>query len=222
MKTTVLTEEDVMRLPQGSPCYVLRGTIVTPSARERAAQRDVIIYECESNEELSDLRARNLCIAIGSDAGCREERCELLKFLGELGYHILDYADDPQETSESIEAGLRVAMALRTGEATRGIVLESTGSGSPILANKIPGVRAAHCYDRLSARNSRQWDDTNFLALSVESTSVEQMKLILSTWLGTAFDGGRHQARITRIEELEKELSRNCLIAIPGDCSCAL
>jgi ribose 5-phosphate isomerase B len=78
------------------------------------------------------------------------------------------------------------------------------------------------CYDRLSARNSRQYDDTNFLALSLEANSIDQMKIILSTWLDTPFDGGHNQHRVDRIEELENQLLKNSVVAIPGDCSCAL
>lgn len=222
MKNQVLTEEDIGKLLHGSPCYVLKGTIVTTPARELAARRNNIIYECQNTDEIADLKVYRKRIAIGSDMGCGLPMTQLIQFLEEDGYWVLNCDDDIEQNDRCPSVGLRVATAVTTGKAHRAVAIESVGSGSYILANKIPGIRASLGYDRLSAKNSRKYDDTNFLALSIEANSVEQMKIILSTWLDTPFDEGRHQHRVTRIEELESQLLKNSVVAIPGDCSCAL
>ena len=222
MKNNVLTEKDIAKLPQGSPCYVLRGTIVTVLARERAAQRQNNIYECENTDEITGLKAYSKRIALGSDAACVTQRVQLVEFLEENGYLVLDCGDESQDSGQCLPVGLKVATAVRTGKAHRGVALENGGPGPTILANKVPGIRAAFCYDRLSAKNSRQYDDTNFLALSLEANSIDQMKIVLSTWLDTPFDEDRYQYRVTRIEELENEVLKGSMVAIPGDCSCAL
>ena len=222
MKNRVLTEEDISKLLHGSPCYVLRGTIVTSLARERAAQRQNMIYECENLDEVAGLKAIGKRIAMGSDLACGAVKTQLVEFLEEAGYLVLDCGDDLENNSGCPAVGLRVATAVKAGKAHRGIALESIGSGSYILANKIRGIRAALCYDRLSARSSRKYDDTNFLALSLEANSIDQMKIIISTWLDTPFDGERNQHRVTRIEELENQLLKDIVVANPGDCSLAL
>ena len=222
MKNQVLTGDDINRLLPGSPCYVLKGTIVTALAHELATRRENTIIECEDLATMVNLKPRSKRIAMSSDKACRTLKSQLGEFLERDGYVVLDCGDDPQDNSRCPPAGLRVATAVSIGEAHRAVSVESAGTGSYILANKMAGIRAALCYDRLSASNSRKYDDANFLALSLEANSIDQMKLILSTWLNTSFDRDRYQYRVTRIEELENQLLKSSLVAIPGDCSCAL
>jgi ribose 5-phosphate isomerase B len=195
---------------------------VTALARELAFHRQNMIYECQNLDEIAGLKAHSKRIAIGSDMRCVLPMTQLIQFLEEDGYWVLDCDLDIESHDRCPSVGLRVATAVKTGKAQRAVAIESIGSGSYIVANKIPGIRAALCYDRLSARNSRKYDDTNVLALSLEANSVDQMKIILSTWLDTSLDGGHHQHRVARIEELENQLMKNSVVAIPGDCSCAL
>lgn len=222
MKNQVLTGDDINRLLPGSPCYVLKGTIVTALAHELATRRENTIIECEDLATMVNLKPRSKRIAMSSDKACRTLKSQLGEFLETDGYLVLDCGDDLQDTSCHPSAGLRVATAVGIGAAYRAVAIESAGSGSYILANKMPGIRAALCYDQLSARNSRKYDDANFLALSLEASSIDQMKIILSTWLDTPFDGDRYQYRVARIEALENQLLKNSLVAIPGDCTCAL
>jgi ribose 5-phosphate isomerase B len=101
-----------------------------------------------------------------------------------------------------------VANALVRGEAWRGVVIDSAGIGSSIAANKVPGVRAALCYDRVTARNSREHNDANVLSLGARMVSVEQAREILAVWLETPFAGGRHQRRVDKIRAIEARALR--------------
>jgi ribose 5-phosphate isomerase B len=222
MRYQVITESDISRLPQGSPCYVLKGSIVTPLARELAGIRQITIYECETQEDIVDFKAIGKRIALACDAPCMEAKAEVAEFLEADGYLVIDCGDGSQSVERCPPVALRVALAVKAGEASRAILIENAGAGSQILVNKIPGIRATLCFDRLSAKNSRSFDDTNYLVLSLEFTSVDQMKHIISTWLKTGFDEKNQMHRLTRIEELENHYSKEILVTIPGDCSCAL
>jgi len=96
-----------------------------------------------------------------------------------------------------------VANAVARGDAWRGVVVDSAGIGSSIAANKVPGARAALCYDRASARNSREHNDANILSLGARMISEENAREILAVWLETPFAGGRHQNRINKILAIE-------------------
>jgi ribose 5-phosphate isomerase B len=91
------------------------------------------------------------------------------------------------------------------GKAWRGIVIDGAGIGSCIVANKVPGVRAGMAYDYSSAVNSREHNDTNVLTLGAGLIGTSLAKQIVKTWLSTDFGGGRHEKRVNKIIEIEKQ-----------------
>jgi ribose 5-phosphate isomerase B len=90
------------------------------------------------------------------------------------------------------------------GTAARGIAIDGAGIGSCIAANKVPGIRAALCYDKASARNSREHNDSNVLTLGARLLTQTQAEEVLRTWIATPFAGGRHQARVQKIIDIEQ------------------
>ena len=90
------------------------------------------------------------------------------------------------------------------GAATRGVIVDGAGIGSAMAANKVPGVRAALCYDQASAKNSREHNDANVLTLGGRLLTETQAGAVLLTWLTTPFAGGRHAGRVNKIAELER------------------
>ena len=222
MSKPVLTEAEVRELEVGSPCYVLKGTLITALARELAASRHNEIIECDSLEELGGLKSPNRRIALGADHGGYALKEQLKGFLNDAGYQVLDCGTHNQETVDYPDLALKVAVAVKTSQAVRGIMVDGVGTGSCMVANKVPGIRAAHCYDRLTARNSREHNDANVLTLGGQVLSIEQAILIVSTWLNTAFAGGRHQRRVSKIEQAEQQFLKDTVTAIAGDGSCAL
>jgi ribose 5-phosphate isomerase B len=88
------------------------------------------------------------------------------------------------------------------------VIIDGAGIGSCMVANKVPGVRAALCYDRASARNSREHNDSNVLTLGARLLTETQAEDVLRTWLATGFGGGRHQARVQKIIDIEQRFLR--------------
>ena len=106
----------------------------------------------------------------------------------------LDYPDIAQQVAELVAGGA----------AARGIIIDGAGIGSSITANKVPGIRAALCYDKASAKNSREHNDSNVLTLGARLLTETQAEEVLRTWLATPFAGGRHQARVQKILDIEQ------------------
>jgi ribose 5-phosphate isomerase B len=140
-------------------------------------------------------------IAIGSDhAGFRYK--ELIKAgLGALGHEITDFGT---HSSEPVDYPLMirpVAEAVAAGQFERGIVLGGSGNGEAIVANRVRGVRCTLCWNVESARLARRHNDANVLSLGERLIPEAELMPIVTTWLTTAFDGGRHARRIALIDE---------------------
>jgi ribose 5-phosphate isomerase B len=147
-------------------------------------------------------------IAIGADHAGYPLKERLMAVLRQLGHEVDDHGthDDRPTDYPPICAG--VGRAVASGRADRGIVIGGTGQGEQIAANKIPGVRAALCNDLFTARMSRAHNDANVLSIGARIVAPELAQEILSVWLDTPFEGGRHQRRVDQIHELDRERIR--------------
>jgi len=199
---TVITECDV---PLGGELKVPRGTIFTPSARDLAAQRGVKIVEV-SKEDMPAPAVENT-IAIGSDHGGFQMKEELKPILDELHLFAIDVGVYEEKAADYPDIAEKVAEAVVSGRARRGIIVDGAGIGSCMAANNVPGIRAALCYDKASARNSREHNDSNVLTLGGRLLTRTQAEEVLRVWLGTPFGGGRHQARVDKITKIEQRYS---------------
>lgn len=144
-------------------------------------------------------------VAIGSDHGGFEMKKMLLAYLAELGYQPMDCGTNSNESVDYPDFAFSVAKKVSNGSVWRGIVIDGAGIGSCMVANKVPGVRAAMCYDYATAVNSREHNDANVLTLGAGLLGNNQAKLIVKTWLETDFGGGRHARRVEKIMEIEKK-----------------
>jgi ribose 5-phosphate isomerase B len=144
-------------------------------------------------------------VAIGSDHGGFEMKAALMDYLKELKYEITDCGTNNKEAVDYPDFALAVAELVRQGKAWRGIMIDGAGIGSCMVANKVPGVRAAMAYDYSSASNSREHNNANYLTLGAGLIGLNQAKLIVKTWLATEFAGGRHQPRVDKIMQVEKK-----------------
>jgi len=144
-------------------------------------------------------------VAIGSDHGGFEMKTALLAYVKELGHEVIDCGTYSKESVDYPDFALAVAEKLVHKQACRGIIIDGAGIGSCMAANKVPGIRAAMCYDYASANNSREHNNANVLTLGAGLLGLNQVKLIVKTWLEVPYAGGRHQNRIDKITAIEKK-----------------
>ncbi len=148
--------------------------------------------------------SRERAIALGADHGGFEMKEDLKKYLAELSYGVRDCGTFSTEAVDYPDFAYAVARLVSDGECSRGIIVDGAGIGSCIVANKVPGVRAALCYDLSSARNSREHNDANVLTLGGTLIGKGLARQIVELWLKTDFGGGRHARRVDKIMEIEK------------------
>jgi ribose 5-phosphate isomerase B len=148
-------------------------------------------------------------VALGADHGGFALKQTLKDYLAELGYTVRDCGTHSTDAVDYPDLAYAVARLVGAGEAWRGIVVDGAGIGSAMAANKVPGVRAALCYDYSSAVNSREHNDANVLTLGAGLIGVALARTITQTWLATPYAGGRHQRRIDKITEIEKRFLKN-------------
>jgi ribose 5-phosphate isomerase B len=144
-------------------------------------------------------------IAIGSDHGPSFPMKEELKpYLETLSYTILDCGTYSPDAVDYPDIAYAVAKQVANGAAWRGIIIDGAGIGSCITANKVPGIRAALCYNQAMAHNSREHNDANVLTLGAGMIGLNLAKQIVKTWLETAFGGGQHARRVDKIGQVER------------------
>ena len=202
-----ITERTVADAAPGIELHAAPGSLITPLAREAARERGVDLVE---NRPVPDQSARlqtvagTKIVAIGADHGGYELKQSISVYLKELGYAPLDCGTFSTEAVDYPDFALAVAELVASGRAWRGIVVDGAGIGSCMAANKVPGVRAALCYDQSTAANSREHNDANVLTLGAGLIGQALARQIVKTWLSTEFGGGRHARRVEKIVAIEK------------------
>ena len=143
-------------------------------------------------------------IAIGADHAGFLLKEHLKQTLAKLGHVVDDHGTDSEASVDYPPICIGVGRAVVAGTADRGIVLGGSGQGEQIAANKVHGVRAALCNDLYTARLSREHNDANVLSMGGRIVAFGLADEILTLWLNTAFEGGRHQRRIDQITAAER------------------
>lgn len=196
MRRPIITEADVLALEPGTILPVPPDALITPAAQDRARERGI---EIRRSPHFS-----GETIAIGADhvGFALKERVKV--WLIELGYEVRDFGTFDEQPVDYPDIAYRVARAVSRGEVARGILLDGAGIGSCIVANKLPGVRAALCYDRATARNSREHNDANVLTLGARSLDEPRAREIILVWLTHHLTEERHRRRIEKIRDIER------------------
>lgn len=146
-----------------------------------------------------------LRVVIASDHGGFAMKQELVSFVRQLGYEVVDYGTHTTDPVDYPDFAALVATAVASDPAgTVGIVVDGAGIGSAITANKVPGVRAAACYDTFTAKNSREHNDANVLTLGGRVTGIGLAQQIVKVWLETPFAGARHARRVEKMLQVER------------------
>lgn len=144
-------------------------------------------------------------IAVACDHGGLELKKALLKYLAGHGYETVDFGTDCADSCDYPDYALPAAEAVANGQCERGILICSTGIGISIAANKVRGIRCAHCHDTYSAKYTRLHNDANMLAFGQKIIGEGLMLEIVETFLKTGFEGGRHQRRVDKISAIEEK-----------------
>ena len=207
----LVTEQTVAELARGARWEVPAGARVTPLARQIALERNITLVEnipaTRASSRLAAAPASQV-VAIGADHGGFALKESLKDFLVELGYTTADCGTHSTDAVDYPDIALAVGELVASGRAWRGIAVDGAGVGSCMAANKVPGVRAAMCYDQATAVNSREHNDANVLTLGAGLIGPALAKQIVKTWLETEFGGGRHARRVDKIVAIEKRFSK--------------
>ena len=143
-------------------------------------------------------------IAIATDHNGVEQKFELIMFLSNLGYEVVDLSKDNNPTDDYPDFAVRVANAINEKNADLGILMCGTGIGMSIAANKIKGIRCAKVSSEEEAFLARQHNNANIIALSYKE-SIENLKIMISKFLSTEFSNEeRHARRVEKIGMLER------------------
>ncbi len=143
-------------------------------------------------------------IAIGSDHAGYELKKVVSSILVKRKIEVVDFGPQGQDSVDYPDFGQMVAQSVVSKESSRGIVICGTGLGMSIVVNRFPGIRGTLCSDVLSARMSREHNDSNLLVLAGRMIGPTLAGEIVQIWLDTPFEGGRHQRRIDKIENVNK------------------
>ena len=142
-------------------------------------------------------------VGIGSDHAGYKLKCEIIKFLKEKNYDVTDFGTHSTDSVDYPDYALRVALAVQKGLVDAGIFIDGAGIGSAMVANKVPGIRAAVCNDLYTAKNSREHNFANFLTMGSMVIGEGLAKQIVELWLTTPWGSGRHERRVNKIMNIE-------------------
>jgi ribose 5-phosphate isomerase B len=192
------------------------GTLITPLARDAARARGLRFVDAPeaapSREAAPSLEAAAppATLALGCDHAGFAYKAALKAHAEGLGWTVTDVGTDAEEPVDYPDFAFAVARLVQRGRCRLGLVLDGAGVGSAMVANKVPGVRAALCPDVFSAFNARAHNDANVLTLGSRSMGLESCKRVLAVFLQTPFEGGRHARRVQKLRDVEARF-------LPGD-----
>lgn len=204
MAQKLITEDDIKKMLKSGlrEIVIEKGTVLTPLAIDRIRHSGLNIVSSSSSYIDSNV---NVKICIGSDHTGVKMKKLLYDYLKIKGYDLLDVGTFTEDAVDYPDIAYKVANSLVIGEVKLGIIIDATGIPSAITANKIPGIRAATCYNEFSAKSSREHNDANILVVGARSLGEETIKSIADVWLSSKFLGDRHQKRIDKIKAIEEK-----------------
>ena len=199
----VITEADLLGIPAGKKLLIREDALLTPAAQDLIRERNL-----EVQMRRRRVSAGQKMIAIGADHGGYEMKEMVKTLLDELGYRHRDFGTYSEDAVDYPDFAHAVARAVADGKCDLGIIVDGAGIGSCMTANKVPGVRAALCYDEATARNSREHNYANVLTLGGRMIDRERMRRIVQTWLETPEGEARHGKRVDKIMAIERQYLR--------------
>jgi len=160
---------------------------------------------CEEPAVKEPKEKKKKVVAIGTDHGGVDLKEILKQTLIANNYDVIDVGTHTKDSVDYPDIALAVSKLVASGKAWRGVIIDGAGIGSCMAANKVPGIRAALCYDYATAKNSREHNNANVLTLGAGLIGTNLAKQIMITWLTTDFLGGRHARRVDKIMEIQDQ-----------------
>jgi len=209
---TVITELKLRTLAPGSEFEIPENALITPLARQVAMERQITLIEgakspspyAAQSKATPELSHSAAIVAIGADHGGYALKESLKEYIVELGYQVKDAGTSSKESVDYPDFAYAVARMVAQGDAWRGIMIDGAGIGSCMAANKVPGIRAAMCYDLATAANSREHNDANVLTLGAGMIGPNIARQIVKLWLETNVGEERHVKRVRKIMDIEQ------------------
>ena len=155
-------------------------------------------------------------IALACDHGGFRLKESVKEFLMSQGLEVLDFGTFSEDSVDYPDFAIKAIKALLRGEVDRAILMCGTGIGMSIVANRFPGIRAALCHDVYTARMSRLHNDANVLVMGGRVLSPEVAQEMVKVWLTEPFEGGRHERRLRKIEDIERMIKEEVYEASKG------
>ncbi len=188
---------------------VPEGALVTALARDTARDRGVELVAGDAaalpsptpSSPAAPAPAQTL--AVGCDHAGFDIKDALAEHARSLGWTVTDLGTNSAESVDYPDYAYAVGRSVHLGHTQLGLMIDGVGVGSAMVANKLPGVRAALCPDTFSAYNARAHNDANVITLGSRTMGVEVCKRVLAAFLETPFEGGRHARRVQKILDVE-------------------
>jgi len=200
----LITEDDLRGLDEGARVRVADNAKFTPLASDIVAERRLQLIRKQSRHDSIKVKS----VAIGADHGGFHVKEELKQFLNGLGVQVRDFGTNSTDAVDYPDFAHAVARSVGEGHVDVGIIVDGAGIGSAMAANKVPGVRAAACYNAALAKNSREHNGANVLTLGSGQNSIDEIKQIVGAWISTELTEERHKKRVNKINTIETQYKK--------------
>ncbi|HEX8289314.1 MAG TPA: ribose 5-phosphate isomerase B [Pyrinomonadaceae bacterium] len=201
---SLITEDDLRGLEAGAKVRISENAKLTPLAQDIIREKQIEIVRKQSRR--GSLKVQS--IAVGADHGGFQFKEQLKDFLTELGLQVRDFGTNSTDAVDYPDFAHAVARAVSDKTVDAGIIIDGAGIGSAMTANKVPGVRAAACYNAALAKNSREHNGANVLTLGSGQNNFKEIKEIVEAWLSVDLTEERHKKRVGKIDAIQKQYSK--------------
>lgn len=201
---TLITEDDLRGLADGAKVRISENARFTPLANDIVHEKKIELIRKQGRQATLKVKT----IAIGADHGGFPMKEQLKNFLTGFGVQINDFGTTSTDAVDYPDYAHAVAKAVSESTADIGIIIDGAGIGSAMTANKVPGVRAAACYNAALAHNSREHNGANVLTLGSGQNTFDEIKDIVTAFLTSDLTEERHKRRVGKIDSVEKQYKR--------------
>lgn len=201
---SLITEDDLRGLGDGAKVRVAENARFTPLAQDIISERHLQLIKKDSRRASAKVKS----VAVGCDHGGFEFKEKLKDFLADLSLQIQDFGTNSKDAVDYPDFAHAVAKAVSNNQADVGIIIDGAGIGSAMTANKVPGVRAAACYNAALAKNSREHNGANVLTLGSGQNSFAEIKEIVEAFISSDLTEERHKKRVGKIDTIEMQYKK--------------